>query len=115
MPFLLFRRRNFSRLTLFLAIAIIFRVLYFGRTAGQPRPLSVFNTSRSHQIPEHGFFERASGRATTEKSLDVKKYSFLQSRIGRGLDEPQEQDRDPLSHWVREGAWEFWERFVRPL
>jgi hypothetical protein len=113
-PFLLFRRRNFSRLALFLAIAVIFRVLCFGRT-GQPRPLSAFNTTRSYQIPEHGFFERASGRAVTEKSLNVKKYSFLQSRIGRRLDEPQERDRELLSHWVREGAWEFWERFVRPL
>jgi len=68
---------------------------------------SVFGPSkRAEEIQSHGMLERV---LLPEKYLDVYKYPFLQSRIGRD-DRPDLFDEE-----VSDGIWDFWTRFQKPF
>ncbi|THU98545.1 glycosyltransferase family 69 protein [Dendrothele bispora CBS 962.96] len=97
-----FRRRNLSRLFYAVIGALLIRYFFFSDI---PSSSSSFARTRSHQIQEHNFIERAT---RPDKTLNVQKHRFLQSRIGR--DEREEM----LGHVIRNGIDDYWERFQLP-
>lgn len=96
MPFT-FRRRTLSRLISITFIGLFLRWLL--------SPPPTHSQSQSHQIVEHNFIERAT---RPDKSLNVQRHHFLQSRMGR-----DERD-DMFSALVQDGARDYWERFQLP-
>ncbi|KAJ7581173.1 glycosyltransferase family 69 protein [Mycena floridula] len=104
------RRRSLSRILLLIAIGSFCRLLFFSSSSpfSSSSALRVFNTSRAHDIKEHGFLERATH---ADRSLNVQKHSFLQSRVGRDRD----QNHGDLFHDViRDGVKDYWDRFQWP-
>ncbi|KIY68164.1 glycosyltransferase family 69 protein [Cylindrobasidium torrendii FP15055 ss-10] len=94
------RRRSLSRLVFLACCAVFARLVLY--------PAFVPATTRSsndYQIEEQNFIERAT---RADKSLNVQKYRFLQSRLGR-----DERD-DMMSDVVRNGINDYWERFQMP-
>lgn len=92
-----FRRRTLSRLIFITFFGLFLRWLL--------SPPPTHSKSQSHQIVEHNFIERAT---RPDKSLNVQRHPFLQSRMGR-----DERD-DMFSALVQDGARDYWERFQLP-
>ncbi|KAF8882250.1 cryptococcal mannosyltransferase 1-domain-containing protein [Infundibulicybe gibba] len=89
-------RRRLPRLLFFTTIGFTLYYIFF---SGPSTP------TRSHQIKEHNFIERAT---RPDKSLNVQKHRFLQARIGR-----DERD-EVLGDVIRNGVDDYWERFQLP-
>ena len=89
-----FRRRSLVRLAG--VAAFVFFVRRF-----------LFRPPAATEIAHHNYIERVTRAA--DKSLDVQRHPFLQSRIGR--DEPP----DILSQFVDDGTNSFWRNFQLPL
>lgn len=68
---------------------------------------ALFSSSKSpEEIQSHGVLERV---YSTDKYLDVSKYQFLQSRLGR-------DDRTSMfDEEVKEGMLDFWSRYQKPF
>ncbi|KAF8887026.1 capsular associated protein [Gymnopilus junonius] len=81
------RRRTLSRLFFFGVVALFVKL------------------SNSHQIQGHNFIERAT---RSDKSLNVQRHPFLQSRMGR------DEKEDIFSNLIRNGVRDYWERFQLP-
>ncbi|PPQ67610.1 hypothetical protein CVT26_006820 [Gymnopilus dilepis] len=93
------RRRTLSRILYFGVVALFVKLIFF------PSQRSTGPKSNSHQIQGHNFIERAT---RSDKSLNVQRHPFLQSRMGR-------DDRDDIfSNLVRNGVRDYWERFQVP-
>lgn len=91
----MFRRRNFGRLTLIVVVGFILRSIF------------ISSTSSKDVIRGHNVLERVVSRSSS--FLDVRRYSFLQTRFGR------DEHDDLLSNVVENGADDYWERFQKPL
>lgn len=104
------RRRNLSRLLLFIAIAVLCRLLFFNSSSPFSPSISPrsFDTSRALEIEELGFFERVTH---ADRSLNVQKHKFLQARMGRDGDE---RDGEFLEETIREGVKHYWDNFQWP-
>ena len=91
-PFL--RKRNAARILLLALVAYVFRS-FFG-----------FSSSNQYEIKKHNVLERVT---KADKTLDVQRYPFLQARVGR-------DEREGI-FWdvIKDGAWDYWERFQKPL
>ncbi|WOO78789.1 uncharacterized protein LOC62_02G002327 [Vanrija pseudolonga] len=70
------------------------------------RSLFFSSPKRHDSIQTHGVVERV---FLQEKELDVSKYPFLQSRIGR------DSRPDLFDEEVTDGIWDFWTRFQQPF
>ena len=90
---LTFRRTTLVRLASFGLFILIVRWTFF-------------STPPSNEITHHNVIDLARG---ADKTLDVKKYPFLQSRQGR------DDMVDILSAYVDDGTEDFWSRFQLPL
>lgn len=88
------RRKTIARLGV---ISVLFLAIRWLFTTQPP----------TDQIAHHNVIDRVT--RGTDKTLDVKKYPFLQSRQGRD-DRP-----DMLSEYVDDGMDDFWTRFQLPL
>ncbi|KAF4588156.1 Cryptococcal mannosyltransferase 1 [Pleurotus pulmonarius] len=98
------RRRSLTRLLFLFAVIFFLRLFFFSSSSSSTASPSL-RIQNAHEIKEHNFFERAT---RPDKSLNVQKYKFLQSRMGR-------DDREDLfSDLVRNGARDYWERFQLP-
>lgn len=89
-----FRRRSVGRLLVFIVIGFIFRYI-FGP-----------GHSNGDEILEHNVLQRVVTRS--DKTLDVQRHPFLQARLGR------DDSDDLLSHVIRNGVADYWERFQQP-
>lgn len=90
------RRRSLTRLFYIGGFAF---VIYWAFFSSSPPP------SRSHQIQEHNFIERAT---RPDRSLNVQKHKFLQARMGR-------DERDEiLGGVIQSGISDYWERYQVP-
>ncbi|KAF9512128.1 hypothetical protein BS47DRAFT_1112620 [Hydnum rufescens UP504] len=89
-----FRRRSLIRLAALVAFILIIRYLLL------PPPATT-------EIAHHNYIERVTRAA--DKSLDVQRYPFLQSRIGR------EEELDILTKFVEDGTNSFWTNFQLPF
>lgn len=94
-----FRRRTLTRLLLLVALYFLIHFTFF--RSERPKAFK----SQSHQIQRHNFIERAT---IPDKSLNVQRHPFLQSRMGR------DEKEDIFSNLVRTGVRDYWERFQRP-
>ncbi len=92
------RRRSLSRLLALVAAIFLIRLLF------SPSETSS-RTSSSLEIEQHNFIERAT---RPDKTLNVQRHKFLQARMGR------DERTDLLSHVVRNGVNDYWERFQMP-
>lgn len=92
------RRRTLSRLLLVGALVVLAKLFLF--TSG-----STSKKSTSHQIQRHNFIERAT---RPDKSLNVQRHPFLQSRMGR------DERPDIFSDLIFNGVMDYWERFQLP-
>ena len=99
---LAFRPRSIQRLLIVFGLLLFVR-LWFPRFSYQSTP-SLYNRN-PHEILEHNVLERVT---RPEKAFNVQKHKFLQVRMGR-----DERD-DLLGDVVRDGVWDFWERFQKP-
>lgn len=98
------RRRSLTRLLFFFTVIFFLRLFFFSSSSSSTVSPSL-RIQNAHEIKEHNFFERAT---RPDKTLNVQKYKFLQSRMGR-------DDREDLfSDLVRNGARDYWERFQLP-
>lgn len=93
------RRQTLSRLLFLILIALFVKLLFF------PAQQSFQRRSNAHQIKEHNFIERAT---RPDRSLNVHRHPFLQARMGR------DEKEDIFSGLVRNGVWDYWERFQMP-
>ncbi|KAJ6510368.1 glycosyltransferase family 69 protein [Mycena sanguinolenta] len=93
------RRRSLSRVFFIASCAFVVRWLFFSS------PSASAASQGSKEIKEHNFIERAT---RPDKSLNVQKHPFLQSRLGR-------DERDELmGAEIRNGEQDYWERFQMP-
>jgi hypothetical protein len=60
----------------------------------------------AEEIQSHGVLERV---LINDKYLDVSKYPFLQSRLGR------DERPDLFDQEISDGIWDFWSRFQKPF
>ncbi|TXT03860.1 hypothetical protein VHUM_04283 [Vanrija humicola] len=86
-------QRLLIRGTLLITAVLLFRSVFFGG-------------KRHDSIQSHGVVERV---FLQEKDLDVSKFPFLQSRIGR------DAYPDMFDEEVTDGIWDFWTRFQKPF
>ncbi|KIY50681.1 glycosyltransferase family 69 protein, partial [Fistulina hepatica ATCC 64428] len=94
------RRRSLGRICLTVVIALTIRLLFFSSSSPS------YESARANQeIQQYNLIERAT---RGDRSLNVQKHRFLQSRIGR--DEPPEI----FGNIMRNGARDWWERFQLP-
>lgn len=93
------RRRGLLRITGFLTIAFVIRLIFFS-------PSTSTRSKQSHQIKEHNFIERAT---RADKSLDVHKHTFLQARFGR------DERLDIFDDLIYGGMLDYWTRLQLPL
>lgn len=97
----LLRRRSFARLFFLAGVFLFFRLTFFSSSHSSHS----FSVPHSHQIEEHNFIER---NTRPDKSLNVQKHKFLQARMGR-----EERD-DWLMTVIRNGMYDYWDRFQLP-
>ena len=93
-----FRRRSVIRLLYVLVFALTVR--YF-TSSSKPQERAAY----SQEIKQHNVLDLMH---RPENVLDVQRYKFLQSRMGR-----DERD-DLLGDIVRNGVDDYWERFQKP-
>jgi len=94
------RRRTLTRYFYFVVAAFFFKWLFF---SSAPTPVGL--QTKDHQIKSHNFIERATRQ---DKSLNVQKHPFLQSRMGR------DEKEDIFTDLIRNGFRDYWERLQLP-
>jgi len=94
---LFFRRRSLQRFSFFVFLFLFFKYVFF--------PTKPHQISTPRQIQRHNFIERAT---RSDRSLNVQRHPFLQSRIGR------DEKPDVFSAWITNGIRDYWERFQLP-
>ncbi|KAJ3978026.1 glycosyltransferase family 69 protein [Lentinula raphanica] len=99
------RRRNLSRLAFVAAALFLVRALFFPSSDPVSSSRSFATTTHTNQIEEHNFIERAT---RPDKSLNVQRHKFLQSRIGR------DSRHEVLGDVIRNGINDYWDRFQLP-
>lgn len=92
-----FRRRTLSRLLFLCVVSFFVKVFFFP----PPPPPKI----HSHPIQGQNFIERAT---RSDKSLNVQRHPFLQSRMGR------DEKEDMFSNLIRNGVRDYWERLQLP-
>jgi hypothetical protein len=93
------RRRNLlTRIIILISAAIIIRL-------ATPSTFSSSPKANPHEIQGHGVLDFVHG---SENVLDARRYTFLQSRVGR------DEREDLMSDIVRNGVDDYWERFQKP-
>ncbi|KAE9396877.1 hypothetical protein BT96DRAFT_966340 [Gymnopus androsaceus JB14] len=98
-------RRRLSRLAYAVAAIFLIRTLFFSTSDSPSSSRSFASSIQSKQIEEHNFIERAT---RPDKSLNVQKHKFLQSRIGR------DSRLEVLGDVIRNGINDYWDRFQLP-
>ncbi|KAA1470756.1 hypothetical protein DENSPDRAFT_798172 [Dentipellis sp. KUC8613] len=93
------RRRSLTRIFLVLLFALFVRVFILPPSA----PTS--SVYEPEEIREHNMLDFVS---RAENPLDVRRYKFLQTRMGR------DEREDILGDIVRNGVQDFWDRFEKP-
>jgi hypothetical protein len=92
-----FRRRNLTRIFIFISAAILIRLATSSKSSS--------SRTKTHEIQGHGVLDFVHG---SEYALDARRHAFLQSRVGR------DEREDLMSDIVRNGVDDYWEGFQKP-
>lgn len=92
-----FRRRNLTRIVIFIAAAILIRLATSSKSSS--------SRTKTHEIQGHGVLDFVH---SPEYALDARRHPFMQSRVGR------DEREDLMSDIVRNGVEDYWERFQKP-
>ena len=91
------RRRNLTRVVLALGFALVVRFFVVSSTPSY--------SPNDHEIQGSNMLDLVS---RPDNVLDVRRYKFLQSRVGR------DEKPDLLGDIVTNGVKDFWERLQKP-
>ena len=92
-----FRRRNLTRIVIFIAAAILIRLATSSKSSS--------SRTKTQEIQGHGVLDFVH---SPEYALDARRHPFMQSRVGR------DEREDLMSDIVRNGVEDYWERFQKP-
>ncbi|KAH7923576.1 glycosyltransferase family 69 protein [Leucogyrophana mollusca] len=91
------RRHTLTKFFFLLSLFFIARIIFGSSSQNPPSVL---------EFQEHNVFERVTG---TDKSLNVQKYKFMQTRMGR------DDREDIFADIIGNGVRDYWERFQAPF
>lgn len=91
----LLRPRSLTRLLIFAFLAYLARITYVFLNPSTP------TVGNHHEIKKHGVFER-------DRTLNVQKHPWLQSRMGR------DERGDIFSDMVKGGVDDYWGNYQLP-
>lgn len=99
------RRRSLVRILLLLGCAVIVRFLVVSPSSPASSVASLY-AADPQEIRKQGVLDLVT---RGEKALDARKHTFLQVRMGR------DEREDMLTDSVRDGVFDYWDRFQKPL